>query len=126
MAEVIAIPRSRASCARASPAHATTSSPDVTPASVHNTYVQMLADLGLIGFVLFITAIASIGLAIGRLLREVRDGPFWIPAWSSALGLVVVMVWLNDNALFGGQVETIVMATLVGILGAIARRTPTT
>jgi hypothetical protein len=27
------------------------------------------------------------------------------------------MVWLNDNALFGGQVETIVMATLVGILG---------
>jgi hypothetical protein len=31
--------------------------PDVTPASVHNTYVQMLADLGLIGFVLFITAI---------------------------------------------------------------------
>lgn len=71
-------------------------------------------------------AIASIGLAIGRLLREVRDGPFWIPAWSSALGLVVVMVWLNDNALFGGQVETIVMATLVGILGAIARRAPTT
>lgn len=86
----------------------------------------MLADLGLIGFVLFITAIASIGLAIGRLLREVRDGPFWIPAWSSALGLVVLMVWLNDNALFGGQVETIVMATLVGILGAIARRAPTT
>jgi F0F1-type ATP synthase epsilon subunit len=36
------------------------------------------------------------------------------------------MVWLNDNALFGGQVETIVMATLVGILGAIARRAPTT
>lgn len=100
--------------------------PDVTPASVHNTYVKMLADLGLIGFVLFITAIASIGLAIGRLLREVRDGPFWIPAWSSALGLVVLMVWLNDNALFGGQVETIVMATLVGILGAIARRAPTT
>jgi O-antigen ligase len=98
----------------------------VTPASVHNTYVQMLADLGLIGFVLFVTAIASIGLAIGRLLREVRDGPFRIPAWSSALGLVVVMVWLNDNALFGGQVETLVMATLVGILGAIARRAPTT
>jgi hypothetical protein len=35
----------------------------------------------------------------------VRDEPFW---------------------LFGGQVETIVMATLVGILGAIARRAPTT
>jgi hypothetical protein len=50
-------------------------------------------------------AIASIGLAIGRLLREVRDEPFW---------------------LFGGQVETIVLATLLGILGAIARRAPTT
>jgi hypothetical protein len=34
----------------------------------------MLADLGLIGFVLFITAIASIGLAIGRLVGRCATG----------------------------------------------------
>jgi O-antigen ligase len=96
--------------------------PDVNPASVHNTYVQMLADLGLIGFGLFATAIASIGLGIQRVLRRVRGSELWPLAWSSALGLVVILLWLNDNPLYGGQVETIGLAVLVGALAAIGWR----
>jgi O-antigen ligase len=96
--------------------------PDVNPASVHNTYVQMLADLGLIGFGLFVAAIASLGLGIQRVLGRARGSELSPLAWSSALGLVVILLWLNDNPLYGGQVETIVLALLVGALAAVGRR----
>ena len=38
--------------------------PDVTPASVHNTYIQILADLGLIGFTLFAALLITLGVRI--------------------------------------------------------------
>ena len=44
--------------------------PDVSPASVHNTYVQVLADLGLVGFALFAALIVAIGVGAWRLLRR--------------------------------------------------------
>ena len=96
--------------------------PDINPTSVHNTYVQILADLGLIGFGLFVAAIASIGLAIRRLLGRVRGSELWPPACASALGLTLILLWLNDNPLYGGQVETIILALFVGTLAAIGRQ----
>ncbi len=36
--------------------------PDVSPSSVHNTYVQILADLGLVGFALFAALLVAIGV----------------------------------------------------------------
>jgi O-antigen ligase len=95
--------------------------PDVNPTSVHNTYVQMLADLGLIGFALFAATIASIGVGIQRVLQRARGNELWLPAWSSALGLVLILVWLNDNPLYGGQADTIVLALLLGTVAALAR-----
>jgi hypothetical protein len=38
-----------------------------------------------------------------------------------ALALVLILLWLNDNPLYGGQVETITLALLLGTLAALAR-----
>jgi O-antigen ligase len=97
--------------------------PDVKPGTVHNTYVQILADLGLIGFSLFVAAIVSFGVAARALLRRVNGrADLWPQAWSASLGLILLFLWLNDNPLFGGQVETIVAALLAGALAGIGRR----
>ena len=95
--------------------------PDVNPSSVHNTYVQVLADLGLIGFALFAAAIACIGVGIRRVLGRVRGSELWPPTWSLALGLLLVLLWLNDNPLYGGQADTITLAMLLGAVAAVAR-----
>jgi O-antigen ligase len=96
--------------------------PDVNPSSVHNTYVGVLADLGLIGVALFAAAIVSIGWGAQRVLERVRGSELRPFARSSALGLVVILLWLNDNPIHGGQVETIVLAILVGVLAAVGKR----
>jgi O-antigen ligase len=95
--------------------------PDVSPSSVHNAYVQILADLGLIGFALFAALIASVGVGIQRMLGRLRGSELWPLAWSATLGLVLILLWLNDNPLYGGQVETIALAVVVGTLAALAR-----
>jgi len=96
--------------------------PDVSPSSVHNTYVQVLADLGLIGFGLFAALVVAIGVGAWRLLRGLdREDDLWREAWAISLGLLLLLVWFNDNPLFGGQVETTLAALLVGTLAAIAR-----
>jgi hypothetical protein len=98
--------------------------PDVSPTSVHNTYVQILADLGLVGFALFAAALISIGLGVAKVLRHERGGELWPQLSSASLGLVVILVWLNDNPLYGGQVETVLLALLIGIVAAVGRRVP--
>jgi hypothetical protein len=44
------------------------------------------------------------------------------------MSLVLVLVWLNDNPLYGGQIETTLIPLGVGILAALSRivgrRTP--
>jgi hypothetical protein len=90
---------------------------------VHNTYVQILADLGVVGFALFAAALASIAVGATRVLRQARDGPLWPHAMCASLGLLLILLWLNDNPLYGGQVETILLALLVGIVAAIGRAT---
>jgi O-antigen ligase len=95
--------------------------PDVSPSSVHNAYVQILADLGLIGFALFAAAIASVGVGTHRMLGRTRGSELWPPAWSSALGLVLILLWLNDNALYGGHADTIILGLILGTLAALAR-----
>lgn len=100
--------------------------PDVTPGSVHNTYVQILADLGLVGFGLFVALIVTVAVRVRGLLR--RLGPeheLWPQAWVMSLGVLLVLVWSNDNPLFGGQVDSVVPALLIGALAAVARMTST-
>jgi O-antigen ligase len=96
--------------------------PDVRPTSVHSSYVQILAELGLVGFALFTALIAAIAASAWKLLRSLdRNDKLWREAWAMSMGLVLVLVWLNDNPLFGGQPETEIMALLLGALAATSR-----
>ena len=101
--------------------------PGHNPGSVHNTYVQILADLGLVGFGLLVALIVTVALRVRALLRRLgRDHELWPQAWTMSLGLLLVLIWSNDNPLFGGQVDTVVPALFVGALAAIARMTSST
>jgi O-antigen ligase len=96
--------------------------PDVEPTSVHNAYVQVAAETGLIGLVLLGLLLFSLGRDITRLLQRVpRDGLLWRQLWYLTWALVLVLVWLNDNPIFGGQVETVVLVAVVGAIAGLGR-----
>jgi O-antigen ligase len=101
--------------------------PDVEPASVHNTYIQVAAELGLIGLALLGLVLVSLARDIRRLLgRLARDTLAWRQLWYLAWATVLILIWLNDNPLYGGQPETIALAAFVGCIAGLgrARRTP--
>jgi O-antigen ligase len=96
--------------------------PSVVAASVHNAYVQVLADLGLVGFGLFAFALLSVGRDVRSLLARVEwRTREWHQLWYLSLGLVLILVWLNDNPIFGGQVETITLAMFLGVIAGLGR-----
>jgi O-antigen ligase len=94
--------------------------PDVSPASVHNAYVQVAADLGLIGLGLLVWVLVSIGRGIERVLGTVgQDAPERPQLWFLAWGLVLIVVWWNDNPLYGGQPETVLPALFAGAIAGV-------
>ena len=96
--------------------------PDVTPTSVHNSYLQVLAELGAIGLLALAFMIAAVGAGMVRIVRSLpRGDPLWAPARALVLVALLVLVWLNDNPLYGGQVETVMLAVAVGGVLAIGR-----
>jgi O-antigen ligase len=99
--------------------------PDVQKVTVHNTYVQLLAELGVIGMLFFLLALWAVGRRVVELLRRLPQGSeLWRSARFLALAAVAVLVWLNDNPLYGGQPETILLAVTIGTLAAIAHLRP--
>ncbi len=96
--------------------------PDVTPTSVHNAYLQVLAELGFIGLLALAFMLAGVGTAMVRVVRALpRGDPLWAPARALTLVALLILVWLNDNPLYGGQVETVMLAIAVGGVFAIGR-----
>ncbi len=85
--------------------------------TVHNAYIQILAESGVIGGMVLVAA-----LILGRKgARRVvaRSGPEAPVARTVAAMLVLVLIWWNDNPLFGAQPETVVFAVLLGLLASI-------
>lgn len=96
--------------------------PDVQPASVHNTYVQIAAELGLVGLALLGLVLYSLARDIRRLVRRLPPATMarrqvWYLGW----GLVLILVWLNDNPLYGGQPETVALAAFVGAVAGLGQ-----
>jgi O-antigen ligase len=90
-------------------------------ASAHNTYVQILAETGILGFLAFVAALISIGIGIVRVFRTVKRQPaLYLCMRAILIMMVVILVWLNDNPLFGAQPETVLMAMFLGMFAAAA------
>lgn len=90
--------------------------PDQNASSVHNAYIQVLAEAGIPGLL----ALAFTALAIGRGLRRLSRDPDVdeVLVRVLAVSFVVVVLWWNDNALFGAQPETVLAALLLGLLAS--------
>jgi O-antigen ligase len=96
--------------------------PDITPTSVHNAYVQVLAELGLIGFALFTLGLVRTAVGVRRLVRHVGFDHVLAPdVRFLALSLLFILIWWNDNPIFGGQVETVLASVFLGILISAGR-----
>jgi hypothetical protein len=95
---------------------------------VHNSYIQVLAESGLVGFLLLIATIVALGVGIARVLRSIRSNrELYVAVRAAVVLLAVIMIWWNDNTLYGAQPESVLAATFIGIVAvapAIARARP--
>jgi O-antigen ligase len=94
--------------------------PDQSPTGVHNAYVQIATEAGLIGILGFLVFLVACVRGIRALLRRlVADPRRHACARCAVVVLVTIAIWLNDNALFGAQPEIVLAATMLGLLAAL-------
>jgi len=90
-----------------------------TSITVHNAYVQVLAETGLIGTAVFVAALVVASRRIRKLLADL-EGTEQVAARAIAIAVVACLVWLNDNPIFGAQPETITLSLMLGLLATLA------
>lgn len=95
--------------------------PDVVAVSVHNMYVQFLAELGLVGTILFVGVVLYSGFVV-RAIWNGSSHDARLRGYSEyfAFGLMFLLVWWNTNPLYGGQLESFLCFLFLGALAAIA------
>jgi O-antigen ligase len=87
--------------------------------SVHNSYIQILTESGLLGLVFFLAAFVALAVGMIRVLRTVRSNrPLYLCVRAALVLIVVILIWLNDNPLFGAQPETVLLATFLGMFAS--------
>lgn len=92
------------------------------PTSLHNMYLQFLAELGVIGFALFVWVCFQTGKSVARIVKNIpAESPYRVWAQFYALGLIYLLIWWNNSALFGGQIETILAFTFLAVLANVAQ-----
>ena len=90
--------------------------------SVHNLYIQFLAETGIIGVAVLLWALVGLTLVVRRWMRTLDDDPWWAGnARFLGLAMLLLLVWWNDNPLFGGQPETFLAPLLIAFLAAAVR-----
>jgi len=90
--------------------------------SVHNAYIQTAAEEGLVG----LAALLLVAFAVGSRLRTVRRSLADVGdradfQWAFCM-LAAVLIWWNDNPLYGAQPETVTAAVAIGVLGSFWAR----
>jgi len=90
--------------------------------TLHNLYLQILVDLGVVGASLLVFAFFRSGMAAYRILWMIPSmSPLKSPARFYAFSLVLLAVWWNTNPLYGGQAESILAFSFIGALASLGR-----
>jgi hypothetical protein len=71
---------------------------------VHDAYVQLLAEMGLVGTFVVVSALVVMLIRVGR-----RSPLPWLPL------LVAILVWHNSNPIFGGLPEVALLWFVYGL-----------
>ena len=87
--------------------------------TVHNAYVQILAENGLVGLLALLACIVAIRRGVRGL--STKGGPDAAVVRTLVALLALVLIWWNDNPIFGAQPESILFALLLGLLAASPR-----
>jgi O-antigen ligase len=90
------------------------------PTSLHNMYLQFLAELGIIGFLLFTYGVIRISKVVLKILGEIPPQyPFRQLVLFCAMGLIYLLIWWNTNPLYGGQTESMLAVGFLSLLAAL-------
>jgi O-antigen ligase len=94
--------------------------PDMRPTSVHSFYLQILADFGLVGLLVFLATVAYLTWVIVKITRKLKpDSPLKGFGKFFALAIVFLLVWWVAHNFYGGQIETFLLFTFLGGLAAL-------
>ena len=84
--------------------------------SVHNAYIQVAAEEGLIGLSTIVVVALVIRRRVRRLRARITDPAILATIRWATLVIIVVLIWWNDNPLYGAQPETLSFALALGTL----------
>lgn len=93
--------------------------PGVTPTSLHNLYLEIAVELGLIGLSAFAVMAITIARAAALAIARRQDAC----AIYYAYVLLTLAIWWNSSALWGGQVETFLVFAATGAVCAMGTAT---
>lgn len=90
--------------------------------SVHNMYVQFLAELGIIGFILFVVLAFKIWKKARKVINKFSEETV-LKAYTKffAFGLIFLLIWWNTNPLYGGPIELAMAMVFLGGIAAIEK-----
>lgn len=96
--------------------------PDVLPTSVHNLYVQVASELGVVGLLLVLWLAVGI-VRVNRAASRDKTGEQGVSVESHFLrwSLLFVAIWWNTNALYGGQTESLLFFSFLGAVTALEK-----
>lgn len=92
--------------------------PEENPTSVHNFYLQVLAELGIVGVIILITIVVQLIRACRMLLRRPSPETRGV-AMQWTVILVMLGTWLNTNPLFGGQMPAYLFFLAIAVIMAV-------